>query len=131
MSDYMYVVYDEEMDFAKITLPPYISAKTGSLGYGAREIALYTKGSRIEDGVNAILAVYPDAKPTALRLQAHEWLSDKWRHITPHKGGRTIKRSTDVTPETQRFLEALRESGISLGDLIEEAARQKYTELHK
>lgn len=50
------------------------------------------------------------------------------RHITPHKGGRFIKRSTDVTPEVNAMLATLKERGISLGDLVEEAARQKYTE---
>ena len=47
------------------------------------------------------------------------------RHITPHKGGRTIKRSTDVTPETNERLRLLAEHGISLGDLIEDAAIAK------
>lgn len=47
------------------------------------------------------------------------------RHITPYKGGRTIKRSTDVTPETNERLRLLAEAGVSLGDLIEEAAAVK------
>ena len=39
--------------------------------------------------------------------------------ITPHKGGRTIKKSADVTPETEaRLREAKEKHGLSLGDLI-------------
>lgn len=53
------------------------------------------------------------------------------RRITAHKGGRTVKRSSDVSAEVNEMLTWLRqEHDISLGDLIEEAARQKYTELH-
>lgn len=51
------------------------------------------------------------------------------RHITPHKGGRTVKRTTDVTPATQKLLEALREAGISLGDLVEVAANTAAAQL--
>jgi len=49
--------------------------------------------------------------------------------ITPHKGGRIIKKSTDVTPETAAILRRLSDLGVSLGDLVEEAARQKLAEL--
>lgn len=39
--------------------------------------------------------------------------------IPPHKGGRTIKKSADVTPETEAKLKDLKEKhGLSLGDLI-------------
>lgn len=39
--------------------------------------------------------------------------------ITPHKGGRTIKKSADVTPETEARLRELKEKyDLSLGDLI-------------
>lgn len=47
------------------------------------------------------------------------------RKITPHKGGRTIKKSTDVTPETAEMLAKL---DISLGDLVEEAVRARYAQ---
>jgi len=46
------------------------------------------------------------------------------RKITPHKGGRTVKVSSDVTPVTKAALDALREQqGLSLGDLIEWAVQ--------
>jgi len=52
--------------------------------------------------------------------------------ITPHKGGRTIKRSTDVTPETDALLRHLSVNyNISLGDLVEEAAEAKVSEIEK
>ena len=41
------------------------------------------------------------------------------RTITPHKGGRTIKKSADVTPETEARLREIKiKHGRSLGDLI-------------
>lgn len=48
------------------------------------------------------------------------------RQITPHKGGRTIKKSTDVTPEIAEMLAQL---DISLGDLVEEAVRSRYEKM--
>ncbi len=46
------------------------------------------------------------------------------RTITPHKGGRTVKVSSDVTPETKKAINALRElHGLSLGDLVEWAVQ--------
>lgn len=48
------------------------------------------------------------------------------RKITPHKGGRTIKKSTDVTPETAEMLAKL---DTSLGDLVEEAVRARYAQM--
>lgn len=46
------------------------------------------------------------------------------RKITPRKGGRSVRKSTDVTPEVARMLAYLKqECGISLGDLIDTAAR--------
>jgi len=44
------------------------------------------------------------------------------RTITPHKDGRTIKVSSDVTPETKAKIVELRKQGVSLGDLIQWAA---------
>lgn len=47
----------------------------------------------------------------------------KPRTITPHKGGRTLKKSTDVTPETAAILAELwQDHHVSLGDVIEWAA---------
>lgn len=50
------------------------------------------------------------------------------RKITPHKGGRTIKKSTDVTPEVAEMLAKL---DISLGDLVEEAVRARYAQMER
>ena len=47
------------------------------------------------------------------------------RSITPHKGGRSICKSTNVTPETDTKLRYLKElDGSSLGDVIEWAVGQ-------
>ena len=43
--------------------------------------------------------------------------------VTPHKGGRSIKKSTDVTPETARTIAELKKQGVSLGDLVEWAVK--------
>lgn len=43
------------------------------------------------------------------------------REVTPHKGGRTVKVSARVTPDTKKELDAL---DISLGDLIEWAVKE-------
>ena len=49
------------------------------------------------------------------------------RQITPHKGGRTVKKSTDVTPEVDSMLaELYQQHEISLGDIVDEAVRSKY-----
>lgn len=50
--------------------------------------------------------------------------------IAPHKGGRTIGKRTDVTPEVANMLAWLSvHHKISLGDLVDEIARQKYHQL--
>ena len=47
--------------------------------------------------------------------------------ITPHKGGRTVKKSTDVTPEVDKMLAYLwQQQNISLGDIVNEAVKIKY-----
>ena len=49
------------------------------------------------------------------------------REITPHKGGRTVKKSTDVTPELDQMLAYLwQQHNISLGDIVAEAVKVKY-----
>lgn len=48
------------------------------------------------------------------------------RQITPHKGGRTVKKSTDMTPEVAEMLAKL---DISLGDLVEDAVRSRYAQM--
>lgn len=50
--------------------------------------------------------------------------------IMPHKGGRTVKKSTDVTLDVSNMLAYLwREHHISLGDIVEDAVIAKYLEL--
>ena len=52
------------------------------------------------------------------------------KKIRPYKGGRVVKKSTDVTLEISVMLGYLRKYyGISLGDLVEEAVRQKFSDL--
>ena len=49
------------------------------------------------------------------------------RKITPHKGGRFIRKSTNVTPEVDQMLSFLwKEHKISLGDLVSMAAQAIY-----
>lgn len=128
MQTYAFIVTDTPIDFLAVELPPHIGVSETHPLSGGRCVVLSTAGSRIEDGIAAVLAVYPDVRATTDKMEAGEWL--KGRHITPHKGGRTIKRSTDVTPETNDRLTALRDRyGISLGDLIEQAAAAKLAEL--
>lgn len=51
------------------------------------------------------------------------------RKITPHKGGRSVRKSTDVTPEVAQMLAYLWENyKISLGDLVSMAAQVIYEE---
>ncbi len=57
-------------------------------------------------------------------LFEHEYKIPK-RTITPHKGGRTICKSTNVTPETNELIKHLCKYGISLGDLVEWAAEDQ------
>lgn len=120
---YAFIVSDTPINLLKVNLPHYIGIGDTHPMNGGRCTVLYNGGASIEDGVRAVLAVYPDARATTSKEEAAEWL--KQRHITAHKGGRTIKRSTDVTPETNERLRLLAEQGISLGDLIEEAAAAK------
>ena len=53
------------------------------------------------------------------------------RKISPHKGGRSVRKSTDVTPEVARMLAYLwKEHNISLGDLVADVTRMAYTKKH-
>lgn len=53
------------------------------------------------------------------------------RKITPRKGGRSVRKSSDVTPEVAQMLAYLwKQHKISLGDLIDTAARVFYAEKH-
>ena len=56
--------------------------------------------------------------------------SRKGVKITPHKGGRTVSKRTDVTPETNEMLKALKKAHkISLADIVEEAVKKKFEEM--
>ncbi len=115
---YAFIITDREINTLAVDLPNGISVHDTHPLYSARCLVLETAGANIHDAVAAVLAVYPDARATLAREEAAELL--KQRHITPHKGGRTIKRSLDVTPETNERLRILREQhGISLGDLVD------------
>lgn len=127
MNTYAFIVTDEPINLTSVSLPPYIGVHDTHPLAGPRCLVLSCGGASIDNGIAAVLATYPDARATTSKEEAGEWL--KQRHITPHKGGRTVKRSTDVTQETQAALEALRQAGISLGDLVEEAAQRKLAEL--
>lgn len=126
MRDYIYIVTDIPINLLNVKLPPATYEATYSPLSGPRCLVL-TGGSLIE-ATNAVRVVYPDIRATTSRQEAAEWLKE--RNITPHKGGRTIKRSTDVTPETNERLAVLRDQyDISLGDLIEQAAAAKLAQL--
>jgi len=51
---------------------------------------------------------------------------NRTKKIRAHKGGRTVKKSTDVTPETARRLSILSVEGESLGDIVEEAVNARF-----
>lgn len=126
MNTYAFIVSDEPLNLVDVNLPPFIGFSTTHPLASARCLVLYCGGASIEDGIAAVLVVYPDARATTSKEEAADWLK---HHITPHKGGRTIKRSTDVTPEVNAMLVALKERGISLGDLVEEAAQRKIAKM--
>ena len=123
--DYVYIVTETPINLLEVDLSPATYEATYAPLSSPRCLVL--TGGSLSAAVEAVRAIYPDARATTSAKEAGEWL--KQRHITPHKGGRTIKRSTDVTPETQAALEELRQAGISLGDLVEEAAQRKLSEL--
>lgn len=127
MNTYAFIVSDEQINLLDVNLPPFIGFSTTHPLASARCLVLYCGGANIDQGVAAVLAVYPDARATTSKEEAADWLK---HHITPHKGGRTIKRSTDVTPEVNAMLATLKERGISLGDLVEEAAQRKIAEIN-
>lgn len=121
MNTYAFIVSDTPINLVAVNLPPYIGVHDTHSLASERCLVLTCGGANIDQGIAAVLTVYPDARATTSKEEAGEWL--KRRHITPHKGGRTVKRSTDVTPETNERLRILSEChNISLGDLIEAAA---------
>lgn len=53
------------------------------------------------------------------------------RQIKAFKGGRSVRKSSDVTPEVARMLAYLKKvHKISLGDLIDIAVRALYAKKH-
>jgi hypothetical protein len=53
------------------------------------------------------------------------------RQIKAFKGGRSVRKSSDVTPEVARMLAYLKKvHKISLGDLIDRATKTLYAERH-
>lgn len=121
MNTYAFIVSDEPINLLAVNLPPYIGVHDTHSLASDRCLVLVSGGASIEAGVAAVVAIYPDARATTSKEEAADWL--KRRRITPYKGGRTVKRSTDVTPETNQRLQILSERhNISLGDLVEAAA---------
>lgn len=71
----VYIVNETEMDLVRVADLPHISWHDSGLGYGRKAILLRTAGVCIQDGIDAVLASYPDARVTANRSEAHRWLS--------------------------------------------------------
>lgn len=120
-----YIVNDTIMDVAAVDVPGHIGVRDSGLGYGNRCLILDGGATIEETGVAAFRQVYPDLRVTADRIEASRLCGLKW--ITPHKGGRTVKKSTDVTPEVSEMLAHLwQHHNISLGDIVAEAVKVKY-----
>jgi hypothetical protein len=127
---YAFIITNREIDTSAINLPNGISIHETHPLYSKRCLVLVTSGANIDDAVSAVLTVYPDAHATQSRDEADDLLNR--RHITPHKGGRTVKRSLDVTPETNDQLRTLREVyGVTLGDLVDAASAEMLKTLEK
>lgn len=62
------------MDLAKVTLPPYIGKRDSGLGYGELVWMLFGDGVKVQGGVDAVLAVYPNAFVTDSRIEAFKIL---------------------------------------------------------
>lgn len=73
----VYIVNEIEMDPALVADLSYVSWHDSGLGYGRKAIMLHTEGVCIQDGIDAVLAAYPDAKVTANRSEAHRWLAGR------------------------------------------------------
>lgn len=101
------------------------------LATGQQVLAEYTLRQRYFDSVaaaeqesadvNADTYIYRDSMSRIILAEFRVR-----REITPHKGGRTIKKSTDVTPEVAEMLAKI---DVSLGDLVEEAVRSRYAQM--
>jgi len=78
MATIRYIVNNEEMDVAAVTWPRYVWQRDSGLGYGDRCWIVETNGAKVEDGVQAVLDVYPQARVTANQRKAAEWCAEKW-----------------------------------------------------
>ena len=107
--DYVYIVTETPINLLEVDLSPATYEARLMRRCSACAALSFTGGS-LSAAVEAVRAIYPDARATTSREEAGEWLRHR---ITPHKGGCTVKRSTDVTPQTQARLEELRQAGIS------------------
>lgn len=70
MSTTRYVVSSQEIDVAKINKPAHIEICDSMTGWGAHCKKVRCGGVAVEDGVEAIRAVYPDIQVTANRSKA-------------------------------------------------------------
>lgn len=76
MHTYAFIVAND-IDMAKVSLPAHIGVHTTHpLSDPSRVTVLVTGGARIEDGIAAVMAVYPDAQATLSREQASVWLKN-------------------------------------------------------
>lgn len=66
-------------------------------------------------------------EPANARTESTEarWL-ETGHPITAHKGGRSVSKRTDVTPEVAEMLADLKARGVSLGDIVDEAVRERH-----
>ena len=125
MATMRFIVNDEPMDVAAVDVPNHIRVRDSGVGYGSRCLIVECGGAAVDAGVDAFRAVYPNLRVTSERSEAARLC--RRRRITPHKGGRNVKKSTDVTLDVAKMLEILyQQYDISLGDIVEEAVNQKY-----
>ena len=107
-----------------------------------QELVIYSKGGRgywtgarwasIEEA--KVFDSTADARAEMWSVPMHYTYNvlPKKRMITPYKGGRSIPKSTNVTPQIAQKLADLRsDHGISLGDIIDEAVTAKWESVNK
>lgn len=71
MHTYAFIV--GQIDMTKVDLPAHIGVHTT---HPTPCTVLVTGGARIEDGIAAVMAVYPNARATLSREQASVWLKN-------------------------------------------------------
>lgn len=111
MSTMLYVVSAEDIDVAALDLPVYIEAQAGGPMLGANNIAVVRcGGSRVDDGYEAIKAVYPDAVKTALKSKAI--------HLANSMRGGRLQVASNVSAETKAQVDELTSLGYSVRDIV-------------